>query len=219
MSHDPSNANVAETDLAETSLAERGAKIGDFALFFRKFLAKGRTISSAVPSSPALVEGVLRPIDFSKPATIVELGAGTGPVTQELLEQIRPHHRFVAVENDPDFCDVLRRRFPELTLLQADATQLKEPLAKMGINKVDYVLSGLPFPSLPPRAMLRLSRWMNEVMGPNSLFIQITVAPVLFKSFYHRMFEDVDYRMVWLNVPPGGVYYCSRPRKYHHRKA
>jgi phospholipid N-methyltransferase len=219
VSHDPSNANVAEPALVETSLAQRGAKLADFALFFRKFLAKGRTISSAVPSSPALVEGVLRPIDFSKPATIVELGAGTGPVTQEILEQIRPHHRFVAVENDRDFCEVLRRRFPELTLLHADASRVGEPLAKMGIHKVDYVISGLPTPSLPPRAMIRLWRWLAESLSPNGLFIQITVAPVLFKGFYHRLFSNVDYRMVWLNVPPGGVYYCSRPRQHLRKSA
>lgn len=219
MSHDPLNANVAEPEMAASTLSERRAKAADFGLFFRKFLAKGRTISSAVPSSPSLVAGVLRPIDWSKPATIVELGAGTGPVTQEILENMRPHHRFVAVENDGDFCEVLRRRFPEANLLQCDATRVREPLAKLGIHKVDYVLSGLPTPSLPKRAAVRLWQWLREAMTPNGMFIQITVAPVLFKGFYHRLFDSVNYRMVWMNVPPGGVYYCSRPRPHLSRPA
>jgi phospholipid N-methyltransferase len=44
------------------------------------------------------------------------------------------------------------------------------------------------------------------------MFVQITVAPLVYRGFYDRLFESVRYRMVWRNVPPGGVYYCSRPR-------
>jgi phosphatidylethanolamine/phosphatidyl-N-methylethanolamine N-methyltransferase len=159
-----------------------------------------------------MVARVLDYVDFSRPATIVELGAGTGPVTEQIVELLRPHHRFVAVENDPDFCEVLRRRFPDTTLLQMDATRIAEPLAGLGIHKVDYVISGLPTPNLPRRAMVRLWRWLRKSLAPNGCFIQITVAPMLYRSFYNRLFDTVRYRMVWLNVPPGGVYRCGRPR-------
>jgi|CXWL01.1.fsa_nt_gi phosphatidylethanolamine/phosphatidyl-N-methylethanolamine N-methyltransferase len=206
--------NGGESALSESPLSYREARPADFALFFKKFLAKGRTISSAVPSSKAMVAGILRHIDFSRPATIVELGAGTGPVTQEILEQLRPHHRFAAIENDPDFCEVLRRRFPEVTLLEADAGAVAEPLAKLGINKVDYVISGLPTPSLPRRTSLAIWKWLQQCLSPNGVFIQITVAPLIFKPFYTRLFSEVQYQMVWMNVPPGGVYLCSRPRQH-----
>ncbi len=219
MSSDSSNANVAEPALAESTLASRAARLSDVGLFFSKFMAKGRTISSAVPSSRALVSGVLDHVDFSRPGTIVELGAGTGPVTEQIVEQLRPHHRFVAVENDPDFCEVLRRRFPETTLLQTDASRIAEPLAKLGIHKVDYVLSGLPTPSLPARAQVRLWRWLHEALTPGGLFIQITVVPMIYRGFYERFFRDVNYRMVWLNVPPGGVYRCSSPRQHLRKRA
>ncbi|HKQ50681.1 MAG TPA: rRNA adenine N-6-methyltransferase family protein [Phycisphaerae bacterium] len=214
MSSDPLNANVAEPALVETTLAPRAARLSDVGLFFSKFVAKGRTISSAVPSSRAMVNGVLDHVDFSRPGTIVELGAGTGPVTEQIVEQLRPHHRFVAVENDADFCEVLRRRFPETTLLQTDATRIAEPLSKLGVHKVDYVLSGLPTPNLPAQAQVRLWRWLKESLAPGGLFIQITVAPILYRGFYERFFRDVSYRMVWLNVPPGGVYRCAAPRKH-----
>lgn len=160
-----------------------------------------------------MVAGVLENVDFDRPGTIIELGAGTGPVTEQIVDQLRPHHRFVAVENDPDFCEVLRRRFPDVSLLQADATQLEEPLARMGIQKVDYVLSGLPTPALPRRSLLKLMHWLHSVLSPDGVFVQITVAPVMYRGFYRRLFDEVDYRMVWLNLPPGGVYRCSRPRR------
>lgn len=219
MSSDPSNANVAEPALVESTLAQRAARLSDFGLFFSKFVAKGRAISSAVPSSRAMVSGILNHVDFSRPGTIVELGAGTGPVTEEIVEQLRPHHRFVSVENDPDFCEVLRRRFPETTLLQTDATRIAEPLAKMGIQKVDYVISGLPTPNLPAAAQVRLWRWLQESLTPGGLFIQITVVPMIYRGFYERLFRSVDYRMVWLNVPPGGIYCCSNPRNHLRKQA
>lgn len=214
MSSDPSNVNVVEPALVESTLAPRRARLSDAGLFFSKFMAKGRTISSAVPSSRAMVSEMLDHVDFSHPCTIVELGAGTGPVTEQVVERLRPHHRFVAVENDPDFCEVLRRRFPETALLQIDATRVAEPLSNLGIHKVDYVLSGLPTPNLPPRAQVRLWRWLHESLSPNGVFIQITVVPMIYRGFYKRVFREVDYRMVWLNVPPGGVYRCSKPRQH-----
>jgi phosphatidylethanolamine/phosphatidyl-N-methylethanolamine N-methyltransferase len=188
--------------------------LADRGVFFKKFLQKGRTISSAVPSSRMLAARVLQHVDFSRPATIVELGAGTGPITEQIVEHLRPHHRFVAVEDDPDFCDILRRRFPEVTLLEMDATKLTEPLARMGIDRVDYVLSGLPAPNLPPRAAVRLWRWLRRVLAPEGLFVQITIVPLLYRSFYDRLFQSVNYRMVWWNMPPGGVYRCSQPRPH-----
>lgn len=212
MSSDSGNANVAKPPLAVQSLDTNGKRIADRALFLQKFLTKGRIISSAAPSSQVLVRSMLRYVDFDRPGTIVELGAGIGPVTEQVLHRIQPHHRFVAVENDPDFCEVLRRRFPGMSVLQSDATRIAEPLAGLGIRKVDYVLSGLPTPSLPPRAMVRLWRWLRDNLAPGGVFIQITVAPFLYRRFYERLFESVQYRMVWWNFPPGGVYCCSMPR-------
>lgn len=215
MNSDSSNANVVEPGLVAD---ERSARLSDFGLFFSKFVAKGRQISSAVPSSPAMVAKILDRVDFSRPGTIVELGAGTGPVTEQLMEVLRPHHRFVAVENDPDFCEVLRRRFPNLTLLQTDATKVAEPLENMGIHKVEYVLSGLPTPALPRKSLIKMLRWLEKALSPTGIFVQITVVPFVYQRFYRRLFESVDFRIVWLNIPPGGVYYCSRPRQRSVRK-
>lgn len=212
MTRDSSDAGIADSTLAEPSMTG-SARLSDFGLFFRKFLSKGRGISSAVPSSRAMSENVLQFVDFNRPATLVELGAGTGAVTELILDRLRPHHRFAAVENDPDFCQVLRRRFPDMHLIQTDATRVREPLEKLGMRKVDYVLSGLPTPNLPRRSVVRLWRWLRECLAPDGVFVQITVAPLLYRGFYDRLFQSVKYRMVWLNVPPGGVYCCAAPRK------
>jgi len=209
-----SNASLAEPALVESTFDSGKARPSDFALFFQKFLSKGLAISSAVPSSRSLVEAVLGHVDFTRPSTIIELGAGTGPITSEILDLLRPHHRFVAVEKDPDFCEVLRRRFPGTPLIQGDASQLSEPLARMGIHEVDYVLSGLPTPNLPTRSQVQLWRWLGRALRPSGVFVQITNAPLVYRRFYERLFRSVEYQMVWMNVPPGGVYRCAGPRRH-----
>lgn len=151
-------------------------------------------------------------IDFDRPGTIVEIGAGTGAVTEHIVDRLRPHHRFVAVDNDPDFVNVLRRRFPDQTVLLADASRLAEPLSHFGITHVRYVISCIPTPALPRRAILRLTRWVAQALAPDGLYVQLTLAPLIYRRFYRRMFERVAYAMVWKNVPPGGVYVCGSPR-------
>lgn len=214
MTRNTSDAGAVETAMADPTITPDKACIADLVLFFQKFLSKGLTISSAVPSSPSMVATILKHIDFDRPGTIVELGAGTGPITVEILERLRPHHRFVMVENDPDFCEILRRRFPNTPLIQADASNLAEPLARMGIKKVDYVVSGLPTPNMPTRSAIRLWQWLQEALTPSGLFIQITNAPLLYRKFYRRLFESAEHQMVLLNIPPGGVYRCARPRPH-----
>lgn len=212
MSQNTSNAGMAESTLLDTSLGLQAPQVSDRVLFFRKFLSKGLAISSVVPSSQPMVRTVIDHVDFERPSTIVELGAGTGVLTEAVVDRLLPHHRFATVENDPDFCAILRRRFPDATLIEADASEVAAPLAKLGIEKVDYVLSCLPTPNLPTRSQVRLWRWLRSVLAPEGLFVQITNAPLYYRGFYKRLFESVSYQMVWMNLPPGGVYRCARPR-------
>lgn len=207
MSQDSSTARVSESEIPQRSAA------AEYALFFRKWLEKGRTISSAVPSSRTMAVKLLGAIDFSRPGVIVELGAGTGAVTEYIVERLRPQHRFVAVENDPEFVDVLRRRFANHTILQADATRLAEPLANFGIHRIRYIVSCLPTPAFSKRSIVRFARWVEQSLDPDGLFLQLTIAPLFYRGFYERLFEHVNYRMVWRNVPPGGVYLCRQPRR------
>lgn len=194
------------------AIAADGHRLSDLSLFMRKFLRKGLTISSLVPSSPALVEMVVNNVDFSQPSTIVELGAGTGAITELIVERLRPHNRFVSCENDADFCRVLRRRFQGMALIHGDVGEIATPLAEMGIHKVDYILSGLPTPNLPRRSLMKMMNWIRESLNPGGLFVQITEIPYYYKRFYDRLFESVEFQMVLLNIPPGGVYRCAKPR-------
>jgi phosphatidylethanolamine/phosphatidyl-N-methylethanolamine N-methyltransferase len=210
--------NTPSARVAEQDISRRESHLSDIALFFRKFVEKGRDISSAVPSSRTMALRALSMMDMSRPGTIVELGAGTGAITEQIVERLRPHHRFFAVENDADFVQVLRRRFPDQTVLHADAASLKDLLAMHGVHRVRYVVSALPTPALPRRSIVRLHRWIADALEPDGLYVQITIAPLMYGKFYRRLFDHVSYRMVWRNIPPGGVYRCDAPRATLHRR-
>src|SRR5262245_52423651 len=141
-----------DTQDSPDPLARQRKRPPDWLLFFRKFLKHGKAIASFVPSSSYLARAVVGGLDFERCAHIVELGAGTGPITAELLRLLTGDGKALVIERDPDFCARLRERFPpdrycSAEVLQADAADLDALLQARGIEQVDHFLCGLPLPS------------------------------------------------------------------------
>ena len=178
-------------------------------LFFTKFLRRGRVIASFAPSSRYMVRTVLRGIDFSRCQCIVELGAGTGPITHELIRRAPPTCRLLIIEIDPDLAAHLRRRFPGADVVEADAAQLDKLLDERGIDKVDHILSGLPLPSIPEPVRERILEISARRLAVGGSFRQLTVMPLIYYAMYRRYFDAVRFNFVPLNLPPGGVYVCQ----------
>src|SRR5262245_22708221 len=124
-------------------------KKSDWWLVFRKFLKHGTSIATFAPSSKFLARSICSGIDYKNARCIVELGAGTGPITVELMKRIQPQTKLMIVELDPDFCNRLREKFPKADIVEGDAAHLDDLLKARGINEVDHVISGLPLPSFP----------------------------------------------------------------------
>lgn len=180
----------------------------DWWLFARKFFTQGRRVASFAPSSRAMVRATLGGIDWDTARCVVELGAGTGPITAELVARARPHTRLVVVEIDPDMCGRLRARFPNADVVQGDACHLDKLLADRGIGHVDHVIGGLPLPSFPAPLRERVMAAAGRVLGPAGTFRQLTIMPLVYKRMYARSWGEISFRFVPLNLPPGGVYVC-----------
>ena len=181
----------------------------DWWLFLTKFLQRGRVIASFAPSSRFMARAILRGIDFEQSPTIVELGAGTGPITAELLKQTGKKGRVIINELDPDLCRHLRRRFPNADIIEGDAADLDRWLDERGIQKVDHILSGLPLPSIPEEIRDRILDISARRLAADGSFRQLTVMPWVYYWMYRRYFTDVRFRFVFRNLPPGGVYICK----------
>ncbi len=177
----------------------------------KAFLRHGRQIASVAPSSRAMARAVAAGINWAEVRHLVELGAGTGPITAELVRHLRPQSRLLVIELDPVLCGRLRARFahiPNLEVIHGDAARLEGYLAERGIRQIDHVLSGLPLPSFPPPLREEILQAAARLLAPGGTFRQLTVMPLIYYRLYARYFSDVRFRFVPWNLPPGGVYIC-----------
>jgi len=183
----------------------------DWWLMMKAFLTQGKKIASCVPSSEAMARKMIDGIDWDAAKCIVELGAGTGPITAQLVQRLKPHTRAVVIELDPTLCARLRERFhgvPNLDVIEGDATKFDQYLAERGLPQVDHVLSGLPLPSFPKGLRNAVLETSARALSPTGTFRQLTVMPLVYYKMYARFFDDVKFKFVPWNLPPGGVYLC-----------
>jgi phosphatidylethanolamine/phosphatidyl-N-methylethanolamine N-methyltransferase len=189
--------------------------MSDFSLFLGKFLKHGTAIASLAPSSPWLSRATVQNIDWDRARVILELGAGTGPITRVLARMVRPDCRVLVLERDPDFGRLLRDRFAgrsNFEVIEGDVRDLSLILADRGVARVDYIVSGLPVPSFPEGLQRDLFRSVKAILDPGGTFNQITELPWVYWRFYRRFFEDVRFRFEARNFPPAGAYFCRGVR-------
>lgn len=183
----------------------------DFFLFLGKFVKHGTAIASLAPSSPWLSRATVRNVDWSKAKVVVELGAGTGPITKVLAEKAPAECRVIALERDPDFARLLKERFqhlPNFEIIEGDVRDLARMLEERGIRQVDYVISGLPVPSFPRDLQRDLFRVVRQILSPAGTYNQITEMPLVYWRFYGKFFDDVKFAFEPRNFPPAGAYFC-----------
>ncbi len=185
--------------------------MNDSLLFLGKFLKHGTAIASLAPSSPWLSRTTVRNVDWDRAKVVVELGAGTGPITRVLAEKARPDCRVVVLERDPDFARILRERFQDrenFDVVEGDVRDLTSILEGLDISRVDAVISGLPVPSFPVDLQRELFRVVKTILAPGGTYNQITEMPWVYWRFYRRYFQDVQFAFEPRNLPPAGAYYC-----------
>jgi phospholipid N-methyltransferase len=177
--------------------------------FFRSFLANPRQVGAVLPTSRWAVRDMLSMANLPQARCVVELGAGTGPYTGEILKQLRPDARFLAFEIDPDLAAVLCERFedPRLRVINDSAANMENYLNG---TKVDAIVSAIPFTSLLEDAKQDVFREVSQVLAPEGVMVQIQYSTVLQEELTQR-FASVRRRFSPLNVPPAFLYACRTP--------
>jgi phosphatidylethanolamine/phosphatidyl-N-methylethanolamine N-methyltransferase len=187
----------------------------DSFLFMGKFLRHGTKIASVWPSSKALSRATIKQVDWENAKVVVELGAGTGPITEAAVARIRPHTKLIAIERDADFAKILQQRFsdhPNVEIVQGDVRDLEKILKARGIEQVDAFVSGLPTPSLPLAVRRRMFVAIRKYMAPHGVYSNITEIPYWYLRYYKAFFHNVKFDLVVRNIPPGGVFHCRAMR-------
>lgn len=186
--------------------ARNGIRFDDEVRFIRSWLEKPLAIGAVTPSSRMLARTMARYVDPQIEGPVVELGPGTGPVTEALVAQGIAPERLVLVEFNPHFCQILRKRYPAATVVQGDAYRLGRSLGDVLRQPAAAVVSGLPLIIKPLRMRVRLLRDALELLRPHAPFIQFTyaVAPPIPRTVAGVSTEASE--RIWMNLPPARVW-------------
>jgi phosphatidylethanolamine/phosphatidyl-N-methylethanolamine N-methyltransferase len=185
----------------------------DEARFLRSWLERPLVTGAVTPSSKMLARTMAAYVDPRVPGPVVELGPGTGPVTDALVRRGIAQDRLVLVEYNPEFCRLLARRFPKATIVQGDAYDIRETLDGALTDPVAAMLSSLPLFTKPLAQRIELLREAQQLMAANAPFVQFTYAvtpPIPPRS---REYTATGSNRVWLNLPPARVWVYRRRAK------
>ena len=181
-------------------------RLDDEMQFIRSWFEKPLSTGAVMPSSKALARTMANYVDPLSKGPVIELGPGTGPVTEALVKRGVDPKRLVLVEFNPDFCRLLRKRYPAATVVQGDAYRLRRLLGTTLREPAAAVVSGLPLVTKPLRTRLRLISDAMALLAPGAPFIQFTYAmvPPIPKELSGIRAEPSD--TIWLNLPPARVW-------------
>lgn len=189
-------------------------RLGDEARFIRSWLENPRLAGAITPSGRFLARAMAQCVDPAGDGPIIELGPGTGPVTQALIARGIAPERLVLVEFEPSFCHLLTHKFPRAKVIRGDAYRLSETLAgHIGGRRPAAIVSSLPLLTKPEAARIALLRQALDLMGPDGRFIQFTYgvkSPVPTHTGGGLHFRTQALAPIWLNLPPARIYVYRR---------
>jgi phosphatidylethanolamine/phosphatidyl-N-methylethanolamine N-methyltransferase len=203
-----------EIHLRRFEQRRRGIKLDDEVRFLRSWFEKPLTIGSVTPSGRALARAMASNVDPSIPGPIIELGPGTGPVTEALVAHGIAPSRLVLVEFDPTFCRLLKERYPDANVVQGDAYSLRRLLTDRLSEPAAAVVSSLPLIMKPVKVRLRLLYDAFGMTIPGAPFIQFTYSTI---SPIPRSLGRVDAHAserIWANIPPARVWVYRKLEKH-----
>ena len=174
--------------------------------FLRSWIEKPLHMGAVMPSGRVLARTMAQYVDVESDAPVVELGPGTGAITNALIARGVDQKRLVLVEYNPGFCALLRDRYPQAQVIQGDAYRLRDSLREVLGAPASAVVSGLPLVTKPMQTRLRLIRDAFLALAPGAPFVQFTysVAPPIPRSLPGVSTEASE--RVWINLPPARVW-------------
>lgn len=203
---------MSTVELQSVSLARLGR-------FFRSWIQDPLSIGAVAPSGRPLAKLMTRDLDDT--ARVVELGAGTGTVTQAIVDRGVLEHNLCIVEQHSEFIDILRRRFPAATTIEADACELVKHLPAWA-GSVDFVVSGLPLVLFSKQCKRALLEQAFSLLGEGGVFLQFTYAgrcPVSRAMLDTLGLSATRQGVAAFNVPPAFVYRLERSGELTRRPA
>jgi phospholipid N-methyltransferase len=201
------------TELARRALPQRlGTRIrrtfGAWGVFFEGFLKHPVMVGSIIPSSRFTIGKMLDPVDWDECRLFVEYGPGVGTFCQPVLDRLRRDGALIVIDTNPLFIDYLRKTIADsrFTAVLGSAENVREIIKEHGHEHADYVLSGLPFSTLPDGVGPAIAKATHEAIRPGGAFLVYQFSARA-RDFMARHFKHIDHGFEALNIPPCRLYW------------
>ena len=177
--------------------------------FLRGFLKNPVMVGSIIPSSRVLIDKMLGRVDWENTKLFVEYGPGVGTFTRPILDKLAPD----ATAGDDRHQRGLHALFEgvdrgsRLVPVTGSAADVEKILEDRGLPKADFVLSGLPFSTLPPGVGEAIAEATSQVVRPGGAFLVYQFSPKVL-DFIKPHFDKIDRGFEWINVPPATLFWA-----------
>jgi phosphatidylethanolamine/phosphatidyl-N-methylethanolamine N-methyltransferase len=145
-------------------------------------------------------------VDAKREGDILELGSGTGAISSSLLEAGIPPQRLILVEREPDLANYLRARFPQIRVLQGDATEIGSLLASLDVRRLSTVISSLPIVWFSVQTQADIVEPCMYLLGHGGQFLQMTNQPVSPIPMKKLGLRGERAAAIWRNFPPSFIW-------------
>src|SRR3954467_4484480 len=180
------------------------------ARFLRSFIDGPRRVGAVLPTSQRTVRATLDMAPVAQARCVVELGAGTGPYTQEIVRRLGPDARLLAFELDPALARQLAADVDD-PLGQVIGDSAANLEAYLDGRRPEVIVSALPFTSLPGTVRREILQVAQRALADDGVMLVLQYSPFMQKELEQR-FRFVRRRLSLLNVPPAMLFACRTPK-------
>jgi len=201
--------------IARPSLRKRAARFfGQWGVFFRGFLEEPRMVGSIIPSSRFTIEKMLAPVDWERCEVFVEYGPGVGTFCQPVLDRLRRDGTLIVIDTNPLYIDYLRKHFRDSRFhaVHGSAADVVDIVKAHGHDGADYVLSGLPFSTLPDGVGPAIAQQTYDVLRPGGAFLVYQFSARA-RDFMAKHFRRIDRGFEFWNVLPCQLFWGWKDRE------
>lgn len=196
------------TELARKPLASRikhriKRAMGPWGVFLQGFIEHPVMVGSIIPSSRFTIERMLKPVDWDACQLFVEYGPGVGTFCRPVLERLRRDARLIVIDTNPLYVDYLKATISDSRFIPVlgSAADVEEIVRAHGFDHADYVLSGLPFSTLPDGVGPAIAAATHRVLRPGGAFLVYQFSAKA-RDFMARHFTRIDADFEPLNMLP-----------------
>jgi phospholipid N-methyltransferase len=157
---------------------------------------------------------MLAPVRWDEVRLFVEYGPGVGTFTRPVLERLPAGAKLIAIDTNPDFIDYLKKDIDDdrLIAVTGSAADVQKIIEANGFDHADYVLSGLPFSTLPPGVGAAIGEATAKAIRSGGAFLVYQFSPKV-RDFIAPHFERIERGFEWINVPPATLFWAWRESK------